>query len=50
MATLKHIASKNADYGAAEQYLTIEHNEFSGKLILEEMGGLSLVRIIVFLL
>ena len=25
MATLKHINSKNADYGAAEQYLLFEH-------------------------
>ncbi len=36
MATLKHIASKNADYGAAEQYLTFEHDEFSGKPLLDE--------------
>ena len=28
MATFKHISSKNADYGAAEQYLTFEHDEF----------------------
>ena len=28
MATLKHINSKNADYGAAEQYLLFEHDEF----------------------
>ena len=40
MATLKHIASKNADYGAAEQYLTFEHDEFSGKPILDENGRL----------
>ena len=26
MATLKHINSKNADYGAAEQYLLFEHD------------------------
>ena len=25
MATLKHLGSKNADYGAAEQYLLFEH-------------------------
>ena len=29
MATFKHISSKNADYGAAEQYLTFEHDEFT---------------------
>ena len=29
MATLKHINSKNADYGAAEQYLLFEHDEFT---------------------
>ena len=31
MATFKHISSKNADYGAAEQYLTFEHDEFTMK-------------------
>ena len=40
LATLKHIASKNADYGAAEQYLTFEHDEFTGKPILDENGWL----------
>lgn len=40
MATLKHIASKNADYGAAEQYLTFEHDEFTGKPVLDENGRL----------
>ena len=29
MATFKHISSKNADYGAAEAYLTFEHDEFT---------------------
>jgi len=29
LATLKHINSKNADYGAAEQYLLFEHDEFT---------------------
>ena len=32
MATLKHINSKNADYGAAEQYLLFEHDEFTPTL------------------
>lgn len=27
LATFKHISSKNADYGAAEAYLTFEHGE-----------------------
>ena len=40
MATLKHLSSKNADYGAAEQYLTFEHDEFTGKPILDENGRL----------
>ena len=34
MATFKHISSKNADYGAAEQYLTFEHDEFTKKILL----------------
>ena len=36
MATFKHISSKNADYGAAEQYLTFEHDEFTMKPALDE--------------
>ena len=40
MATLKHINSKNADYGAAEQYLTFEHDEFTMKPTLDENGQL----------
>lgn len=40
MATFKHISSKNADYGAAEQYLTFEHDEFSMKPVLDERGHL----------
>ncbi len=38
MATIKHISSKNADYGAAEQYLTFEHDEFTMKPIRNEAG------------
>ena len=38
MATLKHIASKNSDYSAAETYLIYQHDEFSGKKILDEQG------------
>ena len=42
MATFKHISSKNADYGAAEQYLTFEHDEFSMKPTLDGNGRLVL--------
>ena len=40
MATFKHISSKNADYGAAEAYLTFEHDEFTMKPTLDENGWL----------
>ena len=40
MATLKHINSKNADYGAAERYLMFEHDEFTMKPVLDENGRL----------
>ena len=40
MATFKHISSKNADYGAAEQYLTFEHDEFTMKPTLDGNGQL----------
>jgi hypothetical protein len=36
LATFKHISSKNADYGAAEAYLTFEHDEFTMKPTLDE--------------
>ena len=42
MATFKHISSKNADYGAAEAYLTFEHDEFTMKPTLDETGRLIL--------
>ena len=38
MATLKHISSKNSDYTAIEAYLVYQHDEFSGKVILDEQG------------
>ena len=38
MATLKHIASKNSDYSAAEAYLIYQHDEFTGKQLLDEQG------------
>ena len=40
MATFKHISSKNADYGAAEAYLTFEHDKFTMKPTLDENGRL----------
>ena len=40
MATFKHISSKNADYSAAEAYLTFEHDEFTMKATLDENGRL----------
>ena len=40
MAILKHIASKNADYGEALEYLVFEHDEKTGKPIRNEDGQL----------
>jgi len=40
LAILKHISSKNADYGAAEKYLTFAHDEFTMKPVLDENGRL----------
>ena len=40
LATFKHISSKNADYGAAEAYLTFEHDEFTMNPTLDENGRL----------
>lgn len=42
MAILKHIASKNADYGATMKYLLFEHNEKTMKPILDEKGRMVL--------
>lgn len=42
MATIKHIASKNADYGASERYLIFQHNELTNKPIRDEHGSLIL--------
>ena len=38
MATLKHISSKNSDYTAIEAYLVYQHDEFSGRVILDKQG------------
>ena len=40
LATFKHISSKNADYSAAEAYLTFEHDEFTMKPTLDENSRL----------
>ena len=40
MAILKHIASKNADYGEAQRYLMFQYDELTGKPILDENGEL----------
>ena len=42
MAILKHIASKNADYAAAFNYLVYQHNEYTQKPILDENGQMQL--------
>lgn len=42
MAILKHIVSKNADYGAAMKYLLFEHNEKTMKPVLDEKGRMVL--------
>lgn len=39
MAVLKHITSKNADYGASQRYLIFQHDEHTGKPILDENGN-----------
>lgn len=38
MAILKHVANKNADYGDIERYLIFQHDEYTGKPILDENG------------
>ena len=42
MAVIKHIASKNADYGESERYLIFQHNEYTQKPILEDEGHMIL--------
>lgn len=39
MAVLKHLSSKNADYGAALAYLMFQHNERTQKPILDANGN-----------
>ena len=38
MAIIKHIRSKNANYSNATDYLIFQHNEITGKPILDDMG------------
>lgn len=40
MAILKHIASKNADYGEAQRYLIFQYDESTKKPLLDENGHL----------
>lgn len=42
MAILKHITSKNTDYGEAQRYLIFQHDELTGKPILDENGKMAL--------
>ena len=42
MAILKHIASKNADYGETERYLIFQHDEYTQKPILDDNGNMLL--------
>lgn len=39
---IKHIASKNADYGESERYLIFQHNEYTQKPILDDEGHMIL--------
>ena len=42
MAILKHIASKNTDYGEAERYLIFQHDEYTQNPILDDNGNMLL--------
>ena len=42
MAVIKHIASKNSDYGESERYLIFQHIEYTQKPILDEEGHMIL--------
>ena len=42
MAVIKHIASKNADFGEAERYLIFQNNEYTQKPILDDEGHMIL--------
>ena len=38
MAIIKHIKSRNANYSDALEYLLFQHNEKTGKSILDDSG------------
>ena len=40
MAIVKHIKSRNANYSAAINYLLFEHDEKTGKKIVDESGNI----------
>ena len=42
MAVIKHIASKNTDYGESERNLIFQHNEYTQKPILDDEGHMIL--------
>ena len=42
VAVIKHIASKNADYGESERNLIFQHNEYTQKPILDDEGHMIL--------
>lgn len=42
MAILKHIASKNADYGKSLEYLMFQHDELMQKPVLDDAGNMIL--------
>lgn len=42
MAVFKHLASKNANYSKILEYLLFQHNEESGKPVLDEQGRMIL--------
>ena len=39
MAILKHLSSKNANYGKALEYLIFQHDEHSGRPLRDENGN-----------
>ena len=42
MAILKHLTSKNSNYGKAIEYLIFQHNEYTQKPILDDNGNMQL--------
>ncbi len=41
MAILKHIANKSSDYANAQHYLIFQHDEYTGKPVLDENGKMT---------